>query len=97
MMVPVQEFIRLKDFYKEQVTQNVLLDKLGRLAAEEHLILKNKRIPDSMATKITKPLALEQARLVKRQRTSKTGPLTFQCKIPKNPKEVWLMLPWKPC
>ena len=78
MMVPVQEFNRLKDYYKGQMTENALLDKAGRLAAEEHMILKDKRIPDSMAVKITKPLASEQGRLVKRLRTGKTGPLTYQ-------------------
>ena len=69
MMVPVQEFNRLKDYYKGQMTENALLDKAGRLAAEEHIILKDKRIPDSMAVKIAKPLASEQGRLVKRIRT----------------------------
>ena len=78
MMVPVQEFNRLKSYYKGQMTENALLDKAGRLAAEEHLILKDKRIPDSMAVKISKPLASEQGRLVKRLRTGKTGPLTYQ-------------------
>ena len=77
-MVPVQEFNRLKDFYKGQMTENALLDKAGRSAAEEHLILKDKRIPDSMAVKMTKPIASEKGRLVKRLRTDKTGPLTFQ-------------------
>ena len=78
MMVPVQEFKRLQDYYKGQMTENALLNKAGRLAAEEHLILKDKRIPDSMAIKMTKPLSSEQGRLIKRIRTGKTGPLTFQ-------------------
>ena len=78
MMVPVQEFKRLQDYYKGQMTENALLNKAGRLAAEEHLILKDKRIPDSMAIKMTKPLSSEQGRLVKRIRTGKTGPMTFQ-------------------
>ena len=78
MMVPVQEFKRLQDYYKGQMTENALLNKVGRLAAEEHLILKDKRIPDSMAIKMTKPLSSEQGRLIKRIRTGKTGPLTFQ-------------------
>ena len=60
------------------MTENALLNKAGRLAAEEHLILKDKRIPDSMAIKMTKPLSSEQGRLVKRIRTGKTGPMTFQ-------------------
>lgn len=77
-MVPVQEFNRLKGFYKGQVTKNALLDKAGRLAAEEHFILKDRHIPDSMAVKIAKPLSSEQGRLVKRIHTGKTGPLTYE-------------------
>ena len=78
MMVPVQEFKRLQNYYKGQMTENALLNKVGRLAAEEHLILKDKRIPDSMAVKMTKPLSSEQGRLAKRIRTGKTGPMTFR-------------------
>ena len=78
MMVPVQEFKRLQSYYKGQITENALLDKAGRLAAEEHLIVNDKRIPDSMAVKMTKPLSSEQGRLVKHIRTGKTGPLTFR-------------------
>ena len=78
MMVPVQEFNRLQNYYKGQITENALLNKAGRLAAEEHLILNDKRIPDSMAVKMSKPLSSEQGRLVKRIRTGKTGPMTFR-------------------
>ena len=78
MMVPVQDFNRLQDYYKGQITENALLDKAGRLAAEEHLILKDRRIPDSIAVKMTKPLATEESKLVKRIRTGKTGPITYQ-------------------
>ena len=77
MMVPEQEFKQLQED-KGQVTENALLNKSGRLAAEEHLILKDKRIPDRMAVKMTKPLSSEQGRLVKRIRTGKTGPMTFR-------------------
>ena len=76
-MVPMQEFKRLQDYYKGQITENALLNKAGRLAAEEHLILKDKRIPASVAMKMVKPLSSEQGRLVKRIRTGKTGPMTF--------------------
>ena len=78
MMVPVQEFKRLQNYYKGRMTENALLDKAGCLAAEEHLILNDKRIPDSMAVKMSKPLSSEHGRLVKRIRTGKTGPLTFR-------------------
>jgi len=78
MMVPVQEFNRLQDYYKGKISQNALLNKAGRLAAEEHLILNDKRIPDSMAVKMTKPIASEEGKLVKRIRTGKSGPISYQ-------------------
>ena len=78
MMVPVQEFNRLQDYYKGKITQSALLSKAGRLAAEEDLILKDKRIPASMAVKMTKPMANEEVKLVKRIRTGIRGTPTYQ-------------------
>ena len=69
MMVPTQEFERLQDYNKGQISQSALLNKAGRLAAEKHLILSNRKIPDATAVRMTKPLAREQARLTKRIRT----------------------------
>ena len=69
MMVPTQEFERLQDYYKGQISQSALLNKAGRLEAEKHLILSNRKIPDATAVRMTKPLAREQARLTKRIRT----------------------------
>ena len=77
MMVPVQEFKQLQDYYKGQMTENALLNKAGRLAAEEHLILNDKRIPDSMAVKMIKPLASEEKRIVKRLRIGAAGPMAY--------------------
>jgi len=77
MMVPVQEFNRLQD-YKGQITQNASLNKAGHLAAEEHLILKDNRIPDSMAVKMVKPIAREDSKLVKRIWTGTLGPISYQ-------------------
>ena len=57
MMVPTQEFERLQDYYKGQISQSALLNKAGRLAAEKHLILSNPQIPDATAVRMTKPLA----------------------------------------
>ena len=65
MMIPTQEFERLQDFYKGQITQSALLNKAGRLAAEKHLILKNPKIPDATAVRMVKPLARDQFRLTK--------------------------------
>ena len=78
MMVPVQEFNRLQDYYKGKIIQSALLTKAGRLAAEEDLILKDKRIPASMAVKMTKPMANEEVKLVKRIRTGIRGTPTYQ-------------------
>src|SRR5215208_4594121 len=78
MMVPRQEFNRLQDYYKGKISQNALLNKAGRLAAEEHLILNDKRIPDSMAVKMTKPIASEEGKLVKRIRTGQSGAKSYQ-------------------
>ena len=77
MMVPVQEFKQLQNYYKGQMTENALLNKAGRLAAEEHLILNDERIPDSMAVKMIKPLASEEKRIVKRLRTGAAGPMAY--------------------
>ena len=68
-MVPTQEFERLQDYYKGQISQSAPLNKAARLAAEKHLILSNRKIPDATAVRMTKPLAREQARLTKRIRT----------------------------
>ena len=78
MMVPVDEFNRLSEYYQGQMTESALLNKAGRLAAEQHFILKNKNIPDSMAVRITKPMALEQGRLVKRVRTGTAAPTQYE-------------------
>ena len=68
-MVPTQEFERLQDYYKGQISQSALLNKAGHLAAEKHLILSNPKIPDATAVRMSKPLAREQARLTKRIQT----------------------------
>ena len=78
MMVPVQEFNQLQDYYKGKLTENALLNKAGRLAAEEHLILNDPNIPASMAVKMGKPIAREEGKLVKRLRTGTSGPIAYQ-------------------
>ena len=78
MMIPVIELKQLENYYKGQITENALLNKAGRLAAEQHLILKDKSIPPSIAVNMTKPLASEQTKLVKRIRTGKGGPTVYQ-------------------
>ena len=76
MMLPTREFERLTDYYKGQISESALLNKAGRLAAEQHLILKNPKIPDATAVKMPKPLAWEQSRLTKRIRLGPTPAAT---------------------
>ena len=77
-MVPVNEFNRLSNYYQNKITESALLDKAGRLAAEQQLILQDKNIPDSMAVQIVKPMALQQGRLVKRVRTGTAAPAQYE-------------------
>ena len=74
MMVPTKEFDQLVQYYKGEITDNALLNKAGRLAAESHVILGDKSIPDSIAIKQIKPLARQRGRLTKRIR--QIGPLS---------------------
>ena len=73
MMIPTQEFERLQDFYKGQISESALLNKASRFAAEKHLILKNPKIPSATAVKMVKPLARDQARLTKREAFHRKG------------------------
>ena len=73
-MVPTKEFDQLVQYYKGEITDNALLNKAGRLAAESHVILGDKSIPDSIAIKQIKPLARQRGRLTKRIR--QIGPLS---------------------
>ena len=73
MMVPTKEFDQLVQYYKGEIADNALLNKAGCLAAESHLILRDKSIPDSIAIKKIKPLARQRGRLTKRIR--QIGPL----------------------
>jgi len=74
MLVPTKEFDQLVQYYKGEIADNALLNKAGRLAAESHVILQDKSIPDSLAIKRIKPLARERGRLTKRIR--QIGPLS---------------------
>ena len=68
-MVPtIKEFDQLVQYYKGEFTDNALLNKAGRLAAENHVILRDKSIPDSIAIKKIKPLARQRGLLTKRIR-----------------------------
>ena len=78
MMVPINELKQLENYYKEQITESAMLKKAGQLAVEQHLILKDRSILDSIAVKMTKPLAHKQNRLVKCVRTGTTTLTVYQ-------------------
>ena len=77
-MVPAEEFNRLSNYYQGKITESALLNKAGRMAAEQQLILEDKSIPDSLAVRMVKPMALEQGRLVKRVRTGTAQPASYE-------------------
>ena len=66
MMVPTSDYNTLVNYYKGRITENTLLNKAGRLAAERHLTLKDPKVSDSVALAVTKPKAQEVRRLTKR-------------------------------
>ena len=74
LMVPTADYNNLVNYYKGKITESALLNKAGRLAAERHMILKNPRIPDSVALAMTQPKAKEVQRLTKRIRLGGTTP-----------------------
>ena len=74
MMVSTKQVDQLVQYYKGEITDNALLNKAGRLAAESHVILRDKSIPDSIAIKKIKPLARQRGRLAKR--IKQIGPLS---------------------
>ena len=49
MMVKPEEFNQLVQYYKGEISDSALLNKAGRIAAETHLLLQDKTIPDAIA------------------------------------------------
>ena len=62
IMVPAEEFNWLSNYYQGKITESALLNKAGRMAPKQQLILEDKSIPDSLAVRIVKTMALEQGR-----------------------------------
>ena len=78
IMVPSEELNQLSNYSQGKITESALLNKAGRLAAEQQLILEDKSIPDSLAVRMVKPMALQQGRLVKRVRTGTAQPAKYE-------------------
>ena len=67
-MVPVSDFERMRQRFKQQATTNTLLEKVGDLGATEEAILES-NLPASMAIPLTGPLERRRRALTKRLRT----------------------------
>ena len=77
-MVPADDLNRLSNYYQGKITESELLNKAGRLVAEQQLILEDKSIPDSLAVRMVKLMALQQGQLVKRVRTGTAQPAKYE-------------------
>ena len=68
MMLKPEEFNQLLQYYKGEISDSALLNKACRIAAETHLLLQDKTIPDAIANARVKELRRERQRLTKRLR-----------------------------
>ena len=68
MLVKPEEFNQLVQYYKGEISDSALLNKAGRIAAETHLLLQDKTIPDAIANARVKELRRERQRLTKHLR-----------------------------
>ncbi|CAH3114954.1 unnamed protein product, partial [Pocillopora meandrina] len=59
LMVKPEEFQQLVQYYKGQITDSALLNKAGRVAAKEHIIVNNPKVPDAIANQQTRELLQE--------------------------------------
>ncbi|CAH3114793.1 unnamed protein product, partial [Pocillopora meandrina] len=59
LMVKPEEFQHLVQYYKGQITDTALLNKAGRVAAKEHIIVNNPKVPDAIANQQTRELLQE--------------------------------------
>ena len=64
MMVPTTDYTNLVNYYKRRLAESALL------AAERQMVLKNPKIPTSVALAMAEPKAIEVQRLTKRLRSA---------------------------
>lgn len=63
MMVNPEEFNKLVQYYKGEISDSALLNKAGRVAAETHFLLQDKTVPDAIVNARVKELRRERQRL----------------------------------
>ena len=64
LMMKPEEFQQLIQYYKGQITDSTLLNKAGRVAAKEHIIVNNPKVLDAQ----TREMFQERRQLTKRLR-----------------------------
>ena len=67
-MIPHQDLEQLVQYYKGELTENALLNKAAKLAAQKHVLLSNPQLPPAVVNAQTKPLSQELIKLTKRIR-----------------------------
>ena len=72
LMVDPKEMEQLVRYYKGEITDNALLNKAARLAAETHALTRAPNIPDGIAVAKMKPVARETSVYIKKIRREET-------------------------
>ena len=67
-MIPHKDLEQLVQYYKGGLTENALLNKAAKLAAQKHVLLANPQLPPAVVNAQTKPLSQELIKLTKRIR-----------------------------
>ena len=67
-MIPHKDLEQLVQYYKGELTENALLNKAAKLAAQKHVLLANPELPPAVVNAQTKPLSQELIKLTKRIR-----------------------------
>ena len=67
-MIPHKDLEQLVQYYKGELTENALLNKAAKLAAQKHVLLANPQLPPALVNAQTKPLSQELTKLTKRIR-----------------------------
>ena len=67
-MIPQKELDQLVQYYKGELTENALLNKAAHLAAQNHVLLADPKLPASIVNAQTKPISQELTQLIRRLR-----------------------------
>ena len=68
LMIPQKDVGQLMQWYKGELTENALLNKGARLAAQKNRLLSDPNLPAAIVKAKTKPLSRELAKLTKQLR-----------------------------